>query len=92
MLRSLALILFAFAASAAAQGQPESALPAALKDWRSWVLTDLDYRACPFLAGHAPNARDDFICAWPGRLTITAGADGAAFSGHWRVEDRKSVV
>ena len=86
MLKSLALMLLAIAGTVGAQTPPESSLPPSLKDWRGWVLKDLDYRACPFLAGHAPDAQSDFICAWPGRLTLAAGADGATFSVHWRVE------
>ena len=86
MLRSLALMLLAIAETVCAQTPPETSLPPTLKDWRGWVLKDLDYRVCPFLAGHAPNAQGDFICAWPGRLTLAAGADGATFSMHWRVE------
>jgi hypothetical protein len=86
MSRSLALILFAATTTVWAQTPPETSLPPVLKDWRAWVLKDLDYRACPFLAGHAPDAQKDFICAWPGRLTLAAGADGATFSVHWRVE------
>ena len=86
MLRSLALILLAFATATTAQTPPETPLPPSLRDWRTWVLKDLDYHACPFLAGHAPNAQSDFICAWPGRLTLAAGADGVTFSMHWRVE------
>src|SRR5437016_4226547 len=92
MLRSLALTLLAIASSVFAQTPPETTLPSQLKDWRAWALKDLDYRACPFLAGHAPNAPADFICAWPGRLTINAGADGATFSGHWRVEANSWVT
>ncbi len=64
----------------------ESPLPSALKDWRAWVLRDLDYRSCPFLANGAPDKPADFICAWPGRLTLNSARDGATFSIHWRVE------
>src|SRR5258706_3616101 len=86
MLRSLGLTLLAIASSVFAQTPPETPLPPTLKAWRTWVLKDLDYRACPFLAGHAPNGAADFVCAWPGRLTLASGADGATFSVHWRVE------
>ena len=64
----------------------ESPIPPALKDWRTWVLRDLDYRGCPFLANSASDKPADFICAWPGRLTLTSARDGATFSIHWRVE------
>jgi hypothetical protein len=85
MLRWLALTLLAAITSVSAQTPPD-AMPPVLKDWRAWVLKDLDYRACPFLAGHAANASADFLCAWPGRLTLASDAEGATFSVHWRVE------
>ena len=89
MLRSFALLLlvYLYPFSAAAQAPaPDAAMPATLKDWRAWVLKDLDYRSCPFLATQAPNAPEAFLCAWPGRLSLNASADGANFSLHWRVE------
>jgi hypothetical protein len=91
MLKSLAFCLglyLCWAGFAAAQTptRDDSPIPPALKDWRPWVLKDLDYRSCPFLANSAPNEPADFICAWPGRLALTSVADGATFSIHWRVE------
>jgi hypothetical protein len=90
MLRLLASCLGAVVCLSAAAAQPttavESPIPPALKDWRAWVLKDLDYRTCPFLASAAPSAADTFVCAWPGRLTLSSNADGATFSIHWRVE------
>lgn len=78
--------LLAFSTSIQAQAPADAALPAALKDWRAWVMHDLDYRACPFLATRAPNAQNDFVCAWPGTLHLDANTGGAAFSVIWRVE------
>ncbi|MGH8090918.1 MAG: hypothetical protein ACREO6_05660, partial [Rudaea sp.] len=78
--------LLALSTSIQAQTPVDAALPAALKDWRAWVLHDLDYRACPFVATRAPNAAGDFVCAWPGTLHLDATADGAAFSIAWRVQ------
>jgi len=88
MLRSIAFGLCACFASvtAAAQSAPEATVPPQLRDWRPWVLKDLEYRACPFLATQAPSGAGDYLCAWPGRLTINAVADGATFAIHWRVE------
>lgn len=89
MLRPLLIALCAVAFSTGIRAQPavaESPLPQALKDWRPWVLKDLEFRSCPFLANSEPNAPADFICAWPGRLALASAADGATFSLHWRVE------
>ncbi|HSN01465.1 MAG TPA: hypothetical protein VLS52_10700, partial [Rudaea sp.] len=69
-----------------AQTAADASLPPALRDWRAWVMHDLDYRACPFLATRAPNAADDFVCAWPGTLHLDANSRGAEFSIGWRVE------
>lgn len=77
--------LLAFSTSIQAQA-PDVEVPSALRDWRAWVMHDLDYRACPFLATRAPNAPGDFVCAWPGTLHVDANADAAVFSIAWRVE------
>ena len=79
------LVMFLLAGAAEAQPLTDPA-PASLREWRPWVLKDLEYRACPFLAGSAPNSPNDFICAWPGRLALTSTAEGADFAIHWRVE------
>ena len=89
MLKAFASFVFVGFVSCVAHAQPapaETSIPPALRDWRPWVTKDLDYRACPFLANSAPAAPGDFVCAWPGRLTLSSNADGAAFSVHWRVE------
>ncbi len=64
----------------------EPAAPAALESWRGWVLHGLDYRACPLIAGKAAATQADFLCAWPGTLTLNADANGANVTQHWRVD------
>ncbi len=88
MLRRLCFAFALLCACTAASAAPVPAddLPAPLRDWRAWVLKDLDYRACPFYATQAENEADNYVCAWPGRLNIAAAADGATFSVHWRVD------
>jgi hypothetical protein len=89
MLKAFASCLLVGLVSCAAHAETAStdaAIPPALRDWRPWVTKDLDYRACPFLANSVPGAPGDFICAWPGRLTLSSNADGATFAIHWRVE------
>lgn len=79
-LSCLLLLLFA------AVSQAQTSTPGALEAWRGWVLKGQEFRACPLIAGRAGNAADDFLCAWPGTLTIAAKSDGAQFSQHWRVD------
>jgi hypothetical protein len=87
MLRLLAIALGLSATMGFAQPpMADASIPPALKDWRPWVLKDLEYRSCPFLASSASNEPTDFICAWPGRLNISSAANGATFSIHWRVD------
>lgn len=64
----------------------EPQIPPELRDWRAWVLHDLDYRSCPFAAMRTPNAASDYVCAWPGTLHLDANATGATFSIAWRVQ------
>lgn len=54
-------------------------VPPPLRDWQDWVLHDVPQHACPFLANQSPGA-DSYQCAWPGRLALDAGKDGASFS------------
>ncbi|WP_313913203.1 hypothetical protein [Tahibacter sp.] len=83
VLLSLAVIPFAHAQTPAAAADP---IPVVLRDWRGWVLKDLEYRACPLIAGAAADGPDDFVCAWPGRLALDADANGARFAQPWRVD------
>ena len=88
MPKSLACWLAACLLTSAVSAQPvaEAPIPPALKDWRAWALKDLEYRGCPFLASRTPGGAGDFVCAWPGRLALSAGGDGATFAIRWRVE------
>ncbi|OOG46114.1 hypothetical protein B0E52_05285 [Rhodanobacter sp. C06] len=58
---------------------PAQDVPPPLRDWQGWVLHDVPQHACPFLANQSPGA-DSYQCAWPGRLALDAGKDGATFS------------
>lgn len=61
-------------------------IPANLDAWRSWVLKNQEFRACPLIAGTGASAAGDFACLWPGRLDIAADAHGANLSQRWQVE------
>lgn len=84
------LSLFFVAGLPVAQAQaPATAadpIPAALRDWRGWVLKDQEFRSCPLLANAGAEAADDFVCAWPGRLALDADASGVRFVQQWRVD------
>jgi hypothetical protein len=81
----VAALLFALASSAQSP-PPVDPLPSVLRDWRGWVLKDLDWRACPLIATGGAQDEEDYLCAWPGRIAIDAGATGATIAQTWRVE------
>jgi hypothetical protein len=60
--------------------------PPQLESWRGWVLQDQGFRACPLIAGKPGNAQGDFLCAWPGVMTLAADAGGASIVQRWRVD------
>lgn len=74
------LSLLAFAA------QAQSPLPAALEPWRGWVMHGEEFRACALITGKTGQAAGDFLCAWPGTLSLNADAGGAGFTQRWHVD------
>lgn len=72
----------------------DTPLPAALEDWRGWVLAGEEYRACPWLAspGATPAGASDYRCAWPGRLVLALAAHGGEFRQGWQVESEAWVA
>ncbi|HEY8536177.1 MAG TPA: hypothetical protein VIL25_06995, partial [Vicinamibacterales bacterium] len=81
--RGALVALFLVSASLPVHGQTN--VPAALEDWRGWVLHGEAYRQCPFLASAPPTNRDSFRCAWPERLTLSVSERGGAFAQRWQV-------
>ena len=61
-------------------------VPSGLEPWRGWVLRGQEFRACPLIAGHRAAAAEDFLCAWPGMLELSADDHGADVTQRWRVE------
>ena len=70
--------------AAAVHAEPQ--VPSALEPWRAWVLHSQEFRACPLIAGRQGTAAGDYLCAWPGVLTLNADATGASIAQHWRVD------
>jgi hypothetical protein len=61
-------------------------VPSGLEPWRGWVLRGQEFRTCPLIAGHRAAAAEDFLCAWPGMLELSADDHGADVVQRWRVE------
>ncbi len=76
----IALLLLALVAPLAAQD-----VPPPLRDWQGWVLHDTPAHACPYLVSGDATDRDR-PCAWPGTLSLTAGAQGGSFAFDVRVD------
>lgn len=60
-------------------------VPEDLQDWQRWVLHDKEYRGCPFFFDRGATERDDYVCAWPGRLELRVDARGGEFTQPWSV-------
>jgi hypothetical protein len=63
----------------------ELVIPDPLKSWQSWALQGEEFRRCPFFANQQPNSANEFICAWPERLTLEVNARGGDFTQRWQV-------
>lgn len=69
---------------------PSAALPQSvyvpdeLRGWTDWVLEGKEYRDCPFFFDRGAEAEGDFVCAWPGALSLEVFAGGARFDMQWR--------
>lgn len=86
MLRRLGMLVLLLGMVGAARAADEGAIPPPLRDWQGWVLHGHEARACPLLSTRAARSDDDFQCAWPGRLELDAGKDGARFALAVRVD------
>lgn len=85
-LTALCLLLIAGTATA------DVHVPEDLKDWQLWVLKDTEYRLCPFLFNSSATQASEFVCAWPGRLELTADTSGASFVQQWTVYEKEQWV
>lgn len=76
----------------AVAASPDVYIPDELKPWEAWVLEGKEYRDCPFFFNHAADNKDDFVCAWPGRLNLVVDAGGGSFSQRWTVHSTDEWV
>jgi hypothetical protein len=83
-MRALILLLASIIVGTAQAATP--VIPANLDAWRGWVLKDQEFRACPLLAGSSGNAAAEFVCSWPGALSIHADAGGAVLDQRWQLD------
>ncbi len=77
------------AASSSAQTQTPPiplGIPSALQPWQEWVRYQQEFRHCPIISNTNGTHDTDFLCAWPGRLTLIVDKAGVNLSQHWQVE------
>ncbi|MHB1057738.1 MAG: hypothetical protein ACYC0F_07645 [Rhodanobacter sp.] len=85
------LVVLAMSWLLSAMPLPAQDMPPALRDWQGWVLHDVPQHGCPFLASQTPDS-GSWQCAWPSRLILDAGKDGARFSLDVHVDAPSWVV
>ena len=88
MLRLFVVTLLLVSLPAAAQDY----VPEELEGWQQWVLKDKAYRNCPFYFDRTHSGRDQFQCAWPGRLQLDVTTTGARFSQQWTLYEEPQWV
>ena len=71
-------------------------IPPNLAEWKDWVQYEQEYRNCPSLNGSSINnqkatKKTNHLCAWPGKLVLTADENGASFSQTWTILDKSKV-
>lgn len=64
---------------------PQSFIPKDLDGWQSWVLQDLPFLRCPFLANTDVTQKENRVCALPGRLTLELTQSGGRFTQSWLI-------
>lgn len=82
---SLVLLVVALPSRAA----PE--VPAPLEPWRGWALHEQAFRSCPLVAGSDAAESNDYLCAWPGVLELSADEGGVDVLQQWTVDDASWV-
>jgi hypothetical protein len=78
----ISLLLCMLVLPAAAQ---DMYVPPELEPWRNWVLHGHEYRACPFVFNRHAAEPGDYLCGWPGLLTVNVTSTGGTFMQPWTV-------
>ena len=79
-----ALVLLVFL-SAYPQQPGAQEIPPVLAPWRAWAMRGEEHRTCPMFLGGQYGEPAQHPCAWPGRLRLDVGENGAAFEMLWTV-------
>ena len=82
-MRVLLVVLWMFVAGVV---QAASPVPAELEGWQDWVLKGEGFRRCPLMSGTRGATSADYICIWPGLLTIDTDEHGARLAQTWHVD------
>ena len=79
------LLCFLAVAGSAFAAKPGVYVPDELKPWEQWVLEGKEFRNCPFFFNRSAESKEEFVCAWPGRLYLAVDASGGQFSQRWTI-------
>ena len=90
--RFVVFSIFIAASGVAIADETDVYVPDDLKPWQEWVLEGKDYRDCPFFFNKTGATKEDYICAWPGRLNLSVDANGGGFSQGWTVYSTEEWV
>lgn len=66
-------------------------VPEALEKWKGWVTYEQEYRTCPVINGTSFAQKENYLCAWPGRLNLVIDDTQASFSQYWELLDKGLV-
>lgn len=83
LLRTSLCLVIASLGWVGAAAQAQTNVPEPLRPWQQWVLHGEEFLSCPARNGSRYDTAGSHVCAWPGRLDVVAGADGAEFEQAW---------
>lgn len=98
MLRFAAVAILVLFTGSASADVDTAKLPAALRDWVTWVEHGNESIACPLLVGEGSGeTENDAVvgtraCAWPGPMELKVDKSGANFAVRWKVYAKSALV